>query len=429
MAKDTSKRLRNQVIYCVFVRNYSEEGTFAGVERDLDRIRDLGVDIIWLMPIHPIGVAERKGRDGSPYANKDYRTVNPEYGTMQDLKSLVDAIHDRGMKCIIDVVYNHTSPDSILAAEHPEWFHRDADGRPVARVAEWTDIVDLDYTDKALWDYQTETLKMWAETVDGFRCDVAPMVPVEFWMRAREEAEKIRPGCIWLAESVEPGYIKEMRGQGCTVHSDGELYNAFDITYDYDIYEEFQAYFEGRGTLSAYLEALNRQEYIYPDNYVKLHFLENHDRLRAHAIIPDVQSLRNWTAFIYFMKGTTLIYNGQETGETHYISLFDRDTIRWDREDNDTPGLSELMRRLHDIKRKEIFADGSFHASEVRKGIILARRKAEDESVTGVFGVEGTRGAVPVGLPDGIYDNLIDGIRYEVKSGCILFTGEPVILM
>ena len=228
---------------------------------------------------------------------------------------------------------------------------------------------------------------------------------------------------------MEPGYIKEMRGQGCVVHSDGELYNAFDITYDYDIYEEFQAYFEGRGTLSAYLEALNRQEYIYPDNYVKLHFLENHDRLRAHAIIPDVQSLRNWTAFIYFMKGTTLIYNGQETGETHYISLFDRDTIRWDREDNDTPGLSELMRRLHDIKRKEIFADGSFHASEVRKGIILARRKAEDESVTGVFGVEGTRGAVPVGLPDGIYDNLIDGIRYEVKSGCILFTGEPVILM
>ena len=187
MARNTSTALREQVIYSVYVRNHTPEGTFRAVIPDLDRIRALGTDIVWFMPIHPIGEKGKKGSLGCPYANRDYSTVNPEYGTLEDFKALVDAIHARGMKCIIDVVYNHTSPDSVLAETHPEFFLRDEQGRPARKVADWWDIVDLDYSVPALWTYQIDTLKQWAAIVDGFRCDVASSVPIEFWEQARRE--------------------------------------------------------------------------------------------------------------------------------------------------------------------------------------------------------------------------------------------------
>lgn len=177
MAIDTKKNLRSQVMYSVFVRNHSRRGTFEGVRRDLDRIAGLGTDILWFMPIHPIGEVGRKGTLGSPYAIRDYRAVNPEFGDMEDFRRLVDAVHERGMKCIIDVVYNHTSPDSWLAQHHPEWFYHRPDGSFCNRIGDWSDVIDLDYSQAALWDYQIETLTQWARLVDGFRCDVAPLCP------------------------------------------------------------------------------------------------------------------------------------------------------------------------------------------------------------------------------------------------------------
>jgi glycosidase len=176
MANPYAGKLRNQVIYSVYVRQYSKEGTFEQVRRDLLRIHDLGVDVIWFLPIHPIGIKERKGTLGSPYAIRDYRAVNPEFGTMADFRTLVDDIHHLGMQCMIDVVYNHTSPDSVLMAEHPEWFYRKPDGSFGNKVGEWLDVIDLDYAHPALWEYQIETLRQWAEIVDGFRCDVAPLL-------------------------------------------------------------------------------------------------------------------------------------------------------------------------------------------------------------------------------------------------------------
>ena len=169
MAENTEKTWRNQVIYSIFVRNHTQEGTFEGVRRDLPRIRELGADVIWLLPVHPIGEKARKGVLGSPYAIRDYRGVNPEYGTLDDFRRLVDEAHRLGMKCIIDVVYNHTSPDSVLAEEHPEWFYHKEDGAFGNRVGDWSDIIDLDYKNRGLWAYQIETLKYWASMVDGFR--------------------------------------------------------------------------------------------------------------------------------------------------------------------------------------------------------------------------------------------------------------------
>ena len=299
MARNTPKEYRNQVIYSVFVRNHSQEGTFEAVRRDLERIKALGVDIIWFMPIHPIGVTARKGTAGSPYAISDYRVVHPDYGTLEDFRRMVDDIHRLGMRCIIDVVYNHTSPDSWLVQHHPEWFYHKADGSLGNHVGDWTDIVDLDYSNPGLWDYQIETLKYWASMVDGFRCDVAPLVPLDFWLRAREEVETVCPGCLWLAESVEPSFVQFARSRGITALSDSEIFQAFDLSYDYDIFPEYKGYLEGECSLDQYAQAINRQEFIYPDNYVKLRFLENHDQLRAAFDVPDEMALRNWTASIF----------------------------------------------------------------------------------------------------------------------------------
>lgn len=324
MAVTTSVNLRSQVIYSVYVRNYSEEGTFAAVERDLDRIRSLGVDILWFLPIYPIGKVKRKGTLGSPYAIADYRKVNPELGTMEDFRHLVEEIHKRGMKCMLDIVYNHTSPDSYLAKHHPEYFYRTPEGTMGNRVGDWGDVVDLDYSSKDLWDYQIDTLKMWAELVDGFRCDVAPLVPLAFWQKAREEVSRVNPECIWLSESVEPEFIVELRGRGMTALSDSEIFQAFDLCYDYDIHKFFRSYLRGEVSLGRYAEAVNMQESMYPANYVKLRYLENHDQDRAQAIIPSSEALINWTAFMYFQKGTALLYAGQENRNQKRPDLFEK---------------------------------------------------------------------------------------------------------
>ena len=424
MSASTPKYYRNQVMYSVFVRNHTPEGTFQALRRDLRRIRALGVDIIWLMPIHPIGEKARKGTLGSPYAIRDYRAVNPEYGTVEDLKALVADIHGLGMKCIIDVVYNHTSPDSVLAHEHPEWFYRKSDGSFGNHVGDWTDIIDLDYTNRELWDYQIETLKQWAEIVDGFRCDVAPLVPMEFWAKAREAVEQVRPGCIWLSESIEPGFITYLRSQNLVAHTDSEVFEVFDIAYDYDIFGIFRAALRGECPLSDYAAAVNGQEKLYQDTYVKLRYLENHDQDRAAAIIPNEQQLLNWTAFCYFQKGMTLIYGGQEAGQSHRPDLFDRDIICWDTGKD----LSSLMETLYRIKQNPIFADSRYCVAALPGNVLLATHETGEEKMVGLFCVGDMGAEVQVPLADGSYNNLLSGERVTVTGGCVRTTGTPVIV-
>ncbi len=424
MAFDTDKRLRNQVMYSVFVRNYSQEGTFEGVRKDLQRIKDLGVDIIWLMPVHPLGEKARKGVLGSPYAIKNYREINPEFGTLDDFKALVFDIHALGMKCIIDVVYNHTSPDSWLSENHPEWFYHKADGSFGNRVGDWTDIIDLDYSNKDLWDYQIDTLKMWAEIVDGFRCDVASLVPLEFWERARREVSQVRENCIWLSESIEHGFIRYIRSQGMTALSDSEIFRAFDIAYDYDTAGEFVDCLLGKTSLSEYAKVLNLQETIYPENYVKLRFLENHDRPRAHQLIADEKALRVWTAFMYFQKGMPLVYNGQEVGEKHLPSLFDKDTVDWGVKVN----LAPLMKKLYEIRKDEIFAGSDYTVSAVNESVLVAVHKTKNGKITGIFPVKTKSALVCVDVPDGAYTDLISGESVEVKFGMLSVSDEAVII-
>ncbi|MBR2571304.1 MAG: alpha-amylase [Clostridia bacterium] len=422
MAIETEKSLRNQVMYSVFVRNYSREGTFDAVRRDLKRIRGLGTDIIWLMPIHPIGEQARKGTMGSPYAIRDYRAVEPGFGTKEDLANLARDARALGMRLIIDVVYNHTSPDSVLAKTHPEWFWHRSDGAPGNRFGDWADVIDLDYRSEALWDYQIETLKMWAEIVDGFRCDVASLVPLAFWKRARTEVAKVRPDALWLAESVEPGFIRAAREQGLPALSDSEIFQAFDIAYDYDIFPDLMDSLKGRQPLARYLDGLNRQESVFPDNYVKLRFLENHDRPRAAFLFPDARRLRCWTAFLYFQKGMTLIYAGQERGIRHLPQLFEKDPVDW----QSGVDLSAYFRTLSEIKREPLFAEGAFSCGE-RGGAVYAEYRKGSARTIGVFPVNQPNCLVPVSAPDGAYTERISGGRLEVHHGCVSVQGEPAI--
>lgn len=423
MAVQTPKVYRNQIMYSVFVRNHTQEGTFQALRRDLQRIRDLGTDIIWLMPIHPIGETARKGTLGSPYAIRDYRAVNPEYGTLEDLKELVKDIHRLGMKCIIDVVYNHTAPDSWLAQNHPEWFYRKSDGSFGNHVGDWTDIIDLDYQNRELWNYQIETLKQWAEIIDGFRCDVAPLVPMEFWAKAREAVETVRPGCIWLSESIEPGFISYMRSQGLVAHTDREVFEVFDIAYDYDIFNIFREAVAGKRPLSDYAQAVTQQEELYQDNYVKLRYLENHDQPRAAEQIREEASLLNWTAFLYFQKGMTLLYGGQERGLSHLPGLFDKDTVCWDQGKDH----SDFLRKLALIRKDPILADSRYRVQAQPGDVLLAVHQRGAQKLIGVFCVGGKEAEVLVPVPDGSYVDRISETAVQVAQGRLKTRGLPVI--
>lgn len=423
MATQTPKTYRNQVLYSVFVRNYSQEGTFEAVRRDLDRIKALGVDILWLMPIHPIGEKARKGTWGSPYAAKDFRAITPDFGTEEDLRRLVATAHEKGLKVVMDIVFNHTAPDSWLAANHPEWFYHKPDGSFGNKVGDWYDIIDLDYKQKGLWAYQIETLKKWAAIVDGFRCDAAPLIPMEFWQQARAEVETVRPGCIWIGETVEPEFVRVLRAHGMVGHSDAEAFQVFDMSYEYDSYVVYRRYLHGEIPLSIYTEAMNWQESVYPDNYVKLRFLENHDRPRIGQLARDAQMRRSWTAFLYFQKGMVMLYNGQEVSSAHRLQLFEKDPVDWAEGED----ISAMLRRLYEIKQDPLFADSAYDVKALPGDVIFATHTKGDRQLLGWFPVKGTAIAVKTDLPDGVYENLLGG-TVDIFEGSFGLNGEPVIL-
>lgn len=426
MALDTDISLRNKIIYSIYVRNYSESGDFKGVIYDMDRIKSLGVDIIWLMPIHPIGEINRKGKLGCPYSIKDYRGINTEYGTLDDFKKLIEEVHVRGMKIIIDVVYNHTSYDSALSKKHIEWFYRNNCGKLGSKIGDWSDIMDLDYDNKELWDYQIETLKYWINIgVDGFRCDVGYLVPIEFWIKARNEIKKLNKDAIWLCETAGAGFVTYLRKNGILCHSDSEMYNAFDINYDYDGYEFFMMYLKGEITLEDYLEKKREQEYVYPQNYVKLRFLENHDNTRASKLFKDEKDLKNWTAFSFFEKGAELIYAGEEVRDDNRPSLFYKDNVNWNNDRN----FENYIKKLISIKKKDIFSIGNYKIlKSSKKGIVHAEYCYKNELLTGIFNVERKIGEYEINLKDGTYINLINDNKVQVKNNKINIENAPIII-
>lgn len=423
MAANTPLEYRNLVLYEIYVRAHGPHGNFADVEADLERIHSMGVDIIWLMPIHPIGKVNRKGELGSPYAIADYREINPEYGDMESFLRLVRKAHEIGLKVMIDVVYNHTAHDSNLVKEHPVWYHQNAFGVPVTTVPAWSDVIDLKYPNPELEHYLIETLLHWAKSgIDGFRCDVASLIPVEFWLRARDQVEEVNPNTIWLAESVHAGFVNSRRDSRLRVYSDSEIFSAFDLEYDYDIWPVWQAAVTGQVPVGRYLEMLRFQNSIYPTNYIKMRCVENHDQARILNLAPTREQALAWTAFEAFNKGALLFYAGQEAGMVHTPSLFFADKVEWG-----TYELQPFLTALAKIKKEPALVSGTFTVLR-DEPVVVASWESQQGHLMGIFNLQGASGTVPLPLPDGSYDDLITGKQVKIKNNQITIPSIAVIL-
>ncbi len=418
--------LNHQVIYEIYVRNHGPHGHFGDVIDDLTRIKSLGVDIIWLMPIHPIGQKQKKGSLGCPYSIQDYRAVNPEYGNLEDFKSLLEKAHELGLKVMIDVVYNHTSHDSVLVQNHPDWFHQDENGVPMTTVPAWTDIIDLKHPNPALTAYLMDTLCYWSKMgVDGFRCDVASVLPIEFWIEAKRRVESINPDTIWLAESVHTSFVISRREQGLLAHSDAELYQAFDLTYDYDIWPIWQAAVKGKVPVKRYLEMLTFQRGYLPSQHIKMRCVENHDQPRIMAFAGDKMRAKAWTAFQVFNQGPFLIYAGQESAAEHTPSLFDKDIIQW----RDVE-LQDWFKGLLKIKKLPIFfnTEPRFIAAEPAIQVLRAPYK-NDKGLLGIFRVSGENAEVSCALPDGDYRDLVSGNKFAVAHNVLNLDKQAAVIL
>ena len=424
MAKNTPKSFKNAVIYEIYVRNHGPNGTFSDVQADLERIRSMGVDIIWLMPIHPIGKLNKKGSLGCPYSISDYREVNPEYGTKADFKALIEQAHQLGLKVMIDVVYNHTSHDSVLVNQNPEWFHQDENGKPVTTVPDWSDVIDLKHPNPNLSNYLIETLQQWTTFgVDGFRCDVASLLPLSFWETARKAVVEVKPDVIWLAESVHASFVENRRINGLSALSDGELYQAFDLTYDYDTWPIWQAVVKEKAPTSRYLEMLRFQNSIYPENFIKMRCVENHDQPRIMRFAPGIPQALAWTAFSAFNKGAFLIYAGQESGETHRPSLFDIDKVTW----GNYP-YQNFLTKLAQLKKHPALMSGKFFLINEGEPAIQAVWQAPGTSLLGVFNTQHQAGDISVPLWDGTYADILSDHPVVIKNGSTSLPESAMLL-
>ncbi len=426
MANQTLKSLSHQVIYQVYPRNYSKAGTLSAVTQDLQRIKDLGVDIVYLLPIHPIGKVARKGDLGSPYSIQDFRAVNPELGTKEDLKELLDQAHNLGLKVMMDIVFNHTSRDNPWMVKHPEYYYY-RDGQFANKIGDWSDICDLDYNHRPLWDEMLEILKGWAEFgFDGYRCDVAPFVPIEFWQEARNVVNGLKPDFIWFSESVHRSFLKGMRDEGFLCHSDAEMYQVFDVLYDYDIIHEAEAYWDGKKPLSAFIDQLNLQEVIYPANYIKARSYENHDIPRLMKRTGSVDKTKNWVSAIFLLKGMAFLFNGIETLTDVLPDLFDKDPIPWHQ--LDATWVKELKNLIH-LKKRPIFTTYSTYTlKDVGLDIFHITYKKDKETLVAILNVCGVKDDVIVDLPDGEYANEFDSSLVRVSSGRVRISNKPIII-
>jgi len=247
--------------------------------------------------------------------------------------------------------------------------------------------------------------------VDGFRCDVASWVPVEFWHKARHELKVFRNDLIWLAESVHAAFVEKRRMNDLSAASDSELYRVFDLTYDYDIWPMFQTVVKGELPVKRLLEMLRFQDAIYPNGYIKMRCVENHDTVRIQKLAPTGAQALAWTGFQAFNKGAWLIYAGQEAGESHTPSLFDRDPIRW----NGYP-LQSFITRLNLIKKHPYIENGKFILLKAEP-LIQAAWISEKDVLYGIFNVTGASGKVDISVPDGKYTDMVNQASVIIDSG------------
>jgi len=302
-------------IYEVNIRQYTEEGTLSAFAEHLPRLKDMGVETLWFMPLQPIGKLNRKGTLGSYYSISDYRTLNPEYGTLDDFKKLVELAHGYEMKVIIDWVANHTSWDHMWTKTNPDFFTKDDHGNFRPPYPDWADVIDLNYHNKELWLAMISDMKFWVNEfdIDGFRCDMAHLVPLDFWRQARyslDEEKKL----FWLAETEEPVY-----------------HEVFDASYTWEFLHKMEAYRRKETNINGLYEVLHKYEAAFPNHAMRMFFTSNHDE-NSHSGSEYERMGEAAKAFAVLSatwNGIPLVYSGQELPIKRRINFFERDSIEW----------------------------------------------------------------------------------------------------
>lgn len=313
---NTPKWVANATIYEINVRQFSKEGTFKAVEEQLPRLQKMGVDIIWLMPIHPIGEKNRKGSLGSYYAVRDYRAVNPEFGDFEDFKSLVNTAHQLGMKVIIDWVANHTSPDNVWVDQgHQDWYTLDSLGQLQPTIGtDWWDVADLNYDNREMRQEMISSMEFWVKSaqIDGFRCDVAGWVPMDFWKEARAALDKAGNGVFMLAEA-----------------EGNELHDAFEATYGWEFHHIMNDVAQGKKDAAA-IHAYFNQLKPY-NNGFHMNFTSNHDENSWNGTEMERMGDARFAMAVMAatIDGMPLVYNGQETSLDRRLAFFEKDEINW----------------------------------------------------------------------------------------------------
>lgn len=363
------------VLYELNVRQFTPEGTLRSAARRLGFLRSVGFDAVWLMPVYPIGEEQRKGTLGSYYSIRDYTAVNPELGTMEDLDDFIAEAHALGMKVLLDWVADHTARDARWIAEKPsDWYERDAEGRALVPW-DWVDTAKLNYANRAVWRGQIEAMRFWIErhAVDGFRCDMAMLVPFDFWREATRELRAVKPDLFLLAEAEEPYLFDE---------------GVFDACYGWEVHHRMNDVAQQKTRLWPLRELLHADRERYPRSAVRLAFTSNHDENTwSGSEFERMGAAAEAMAALTFLwpGGMPLVYNGQEVGFDHRFAFFDRDPIPEEAyREND---FTRFYRRMTALRR----ANRALDAGERGGTPVEIRNNAEDCLMTLVREVPGNR--------------------------------------
>lgn len=399
---------RNATIYEVNIRQFTPEGTFNAFAKHLPRLQKMGIDILWLMPVNPLGEKNRKGSLGSYYSVSDYLAVNPEYGTMEDFKAVVKTAHKLGMKVIIDWVANHTSWDNPLITAHPEWYKKDARGNIVPPVADWTDVAALDYSNRELWGYMNDALSFWIEEtdIDGYRCDVAGMMPVSYWNQAIPELRKLKP-LFMLAEDESP-----------KMHD-----TAFDATYAWGFHHLMNDIARGKKTAGMIDSVYATEKKNYPPDAYRMLFTSNHDENSWNGTEYERMgdAAKAFAVLTFTFPGIPLVYSGQEAAMNKRLRFFDKDTIPW----GDYP-LEQFYSKLTALKHANNLLDagdkgGKFIkvASSDDSVVYAFLRKSETNQILVILNLSGQAREVKLKGNEytGSYQEVFSGRKHKFVAG------------
>ena len=309
--------LNDAVLYEVNIRQYTPEGTFNAFAESLPRLKELGVDILWIMPIHPISEVNRKGSLGSYYAVKDYKGINPEFGTMDDFKDLVNEAHNMGFKVIIDWVANHTGWDNQWIYDNPEWYTTDSTGTIISPDPDWSDIADLNFDVQPMRHAMIEAMDYWLTEadIDGFRCDVAWGVPQDFWEEARASLDSIKPVYMLAEDEDHPGLLEK----------------AFESNYAWELHHIMNEVARGNKTAKDIKSYFENMDDKYAANSFPMQFITNHDENSWSGTIDERMGEAGdaFAVFSFTVPGIPLIYSGQEAGLDKRLEFFEKDEIDW----------------------------------------------------------------------------------------------------